>query len=86
MHSLNPFDCPDGVIILEPRSVYDKGLIRYDSEQGCLIYDFDKCVEAIMEADGCSCEEATEWLCYNTVDKQMEGWPLFESADGLCDV
>ena len=75
----NPFDCPDGTIILEPRSVYDKGLERYDSNLGVLVYDFDRLVESIMEADRCSCEVAIDWLCYNTMGNQTKGWPIISS-------
>ena len=76
---LNPFDCPEGTIILEPRSVYDQGLVRYDSNLGVLVYDYDSLIEAIMVEDRCSCEEAMDWLHHNTMGNQIKGWPIVSS-------
>lgn len=36
-----------------------------DSEQ--LIYDYDLMIEAAMEEEGWTCEEAIEWIEYNTL-------------------
>ena len=62
----NPFDCPDGTIILEPRFVYDRGLIGYCSSERKLIYSYNLLLQALIES-GETYTDAVDWLDYNTI-------------------
>ena len=41
-------------------------LIGVDSENRA-VYDYDKMVEWIMKTDKCSCDDAVDWIEYNTI-------------------
>jgi len=45
---------------------YDSAFIGI-SEDGRAIYDFDLMVEWVMEQDGCSADDAIEWIEYNAI-------------------
>ena len=42
------------------------------------VYDYDKCIEILMERDGMSHEDATEWMEINVVGAYVgENTPVF---------
>lgn len=45
---------------------YDNSVVGI-TEEGKLIYDYEKMVEEYMEDEGCTAEEAMEWIDYNTI-------------------
>lgn len=53
------------VLILDNHT-YDKSVVGI-TEDGRLIYDFNKMVEEFMEDEQCDETEAIEWLEYNTL-------------------
>lgn len=53
------------VLILDDHA-YDKSVVGI-TEDGRLIYDFNKMVEEFMEDEQCDEIEAIEWLEYNTL-------------------
>jgi hypothetical protein len=67
------------VLVMEPREVYDKALrdiVLFDPPRA--VYDAGKCIEALMQAEGWTHEEATEWLEYNAFCAYLgAGTPLF---------
>jgi hypothetical protein len=66
----NPFDCPDGTVILEPRAVYDRGLIGYCPSEQKLIYSYDLLLQALIDS-GETYTDAVEWLDYNTIGSNL---------------
>jgi hypothetical protein len=70
---------PIGTIMLEPREIFDKGIIGFDD---VLIYSMTKLVDAFME-DGATYSESLDWLCFNTMSMNIEGYP--EIIDDLSD-
>lgn len=64
-------------IILEPQSVFNKGIVGYDEEQNKLIYNYELLAEALADSyleEGrvASCYKeaqscARDWLDFNTV-------------------
>lgn len=86
---------PDGVLLLEPRDTYDKALIGFTTSPqdqwlrnrntGTLIaiYSAERCIEALMEAEGWDYEEAVEWFDSNTSNAWVgEGTPTFQWEGG----
>lgn len=55
----------EDVLLFEDYS-YDDALIGI-TDDGRAVYDFDKMVAWLMEAEGWTAEEATEWVEYNTL-------------------
>ena len=55
----------EGIKVLDSYS-YDSALIGV-SEQGCAIYDYDKMVRWLMDAEGWDVDEAIEWIDLNTI-------------------
>ena len=53
------------VLILDNHA-YDKSIIGI-TEDGRLIYDFEKMIQEFMEDEDCDETEAIEWLEYNTM-------------------
>ena len=51
---------------------YDKSVVGI-TDDGRLVYDYNKMVEEFMEDEGCDETEAVEWLDYNT----MRALPYF---------
>ena len=44
------------------------------------VYDYDMCVQILMERDGMSCLEAVEWMEFNTLGSHYgEKTPVFIS-------
>lgn len=43
-----------------------------------VVYDFDKCVKETVKRDGCTIDEAIEWLEFNTISAFVgESTPIF---------
>lgn len=55
---------PDSIVF--DNCSYDNAIIGATFD-GRAIYDFDLMVEELMNDDGCSYEEAVEWIEYNTI-------------------
>lgn len=65
-----------GFIVLEPREVFDGGIIGFDKDQNRLIYDYEKLVASLSkdnqdsgayEEGQTAFEMAVEWIDYNTL-------------------
>lgn len=54
-----------GVVFLAEYS-YDDALIGV-TEDGRAVYDYEKMIQWLMDTEGWSCEEAMEWIDYNTL-------------------
>lgn len=54
-----------GYALFEPEH-YDDGIVGV-TDEGNVVYSYEKLAEALMEHDGMTHEEAVEWLDYNTV-------------------
>jgi len=81
-----------GTMILEPQSVFNKGITGYKQEENKLIYSYDLLAEALTDSflgEGeASCYEeaytcAIDWLKYNTIRSApyYEGYPIIEVMD-----
>lgn len=46
---------------------YDSAIVGYDELSGRIIYDYELMVEHLMDKEGITCEEAMEFIDYNTV-------------------
>ena len=55
----------EDVVIFENYS-YDDALIGV-SEDGRAVYDYEKMVEWLVNKEGMPCEDAVEWIDYNTI-------------------
>lgn len=55
-----------GSTIILDNHAYDNSVVGI-TEDGILVYDFDKMVEEFMEDEGCDELDAIEWLEYNTL-------------------
>ena len=55
----------EGIVLLKNES-YDSALIGV-SDDNRAIYSFDKMVEWYMKKNGCTVEEAVEWIEFNTI-------------------
>ena len=60
----NGYDVDD-IVLLKDES-YDSALIAVTDDYRA-VYSYDKMVEWYMEKNGCSAEEAIEWIDYNTL-------------------
>lgn len=54
-----------GFALFEPE-YYDDGIVGV-TDEGNVVYSYEKLAGALMEHDGMTHEEAVEWLDYNTV-------------------
>jgi len=81
---------PATALLLEPREVYDPCIVamtdRPDdhwprkSQQVVVVYDREKCIEAIAKWQECDEDAATEWFDFNTSGGwNGEGTPTFRS-------
>ena len=59
-------DIQDGCIILEPRDVFDRGVVGYDTDENRLIYSYRLLIGAMCECWGLSWSDALDWIAYNT--------------------
>ena len=55
-----------GAIKLEPSSLLDKAVVKYDKEKDILVYSAEILIECFQE-DGMTEEEARDWFSYNTL-------------------
>lgn len=55
----------DGSVVLDPRGL-DSAIIG-ETTDFRVVYDYNLLVEAFMEAEGWSEEEAIDWISYNTI-------------------
>ena len=54
------------------------GVMRRAGQADIVIYDYQRCVEILMEREGWTDEEAEEWMEYNVLSAWMgEGTPGF---------
>ena len=60
----NGYDADD-IVLLKDES-YDSALIAV-ADDFRAVYSYDKMVEWYMEKNGCTAEEAIEWIDYNTL-------------------
>ena len=60
----NGYDSEDFVLLKDES--YDSALIAV-SDDFRAVYSYDKMVEWYMEKNGCTAEEAMEWIDYNTM-------------------
>jgi len=79
---------PEGAMLLEPREVFDPCLVGVTSEPNdhwprtsgvtVVVYDAEKCIEALMVSEGLDEEAAAEWFTVNTEGAWVgEGTPTF---------
>lgn len=62
---IEDYGIEEDVILLENHT-YDNSVIGI-TEDGRLIYDYEKMIKEFMKDEGCSETEAIEWLEYNTL-------------------
>ena len=62
---IKDYGIEEDVILLENHT-YDNSVIGI-TEDGRLIYDYEKMIKEFMKDEGCSETEAIEWLEYNTL-------------------
>ena len=55
------------VIVLEPRSTFNRAIIGITPDGNKLVYSSEKIIRAFMDVDKMSEEEAIEWFEYNTL-------------------
>ena len=62
----------DGLVLLEPRDTYDRAIVGVASKSGevFVVYSNRQIVEALMETEGWSEDDSTEWLLYNVLGVQ----------------
>ena len=68
MIKINGITLPNGTgaIKLEPSSLLDKAVVKYDKEKDILVYSAEMLIECFQE-DGMTEEEARDWFSYNTL-------------------
>ena len=64
----------EDVIIFEGYS-YDDALVGV-TEDGRAVYDYDKMIDWLMETKGFTCEDAVEWIEFNTIGSLPSAGPL----------
>ena len=62
---LNELGLEESIVFENPD--YDSAIIGYDANDSRIIYDYEKMVEHLMEADGMEYDEAVEFIDYNTI-------------------
>ena len=58
-------ELPEDAIVFDSMS-YDGSIVGVTTDDR-VVYDYDKMVEELMEDEGWSYEDATEWINYNTI-------------------
>ena len=58
-------ELPEDAIVFDNMS-YDGSIVGVTTD-GRVVYDYDKMIEELMEDEGCSYEEAADWIDYNTI-------------------
>ena len=83
-------DLPDGLILLEPRAVFDRALVGTTTAPAdhwprqtatrCAVYNSEECVEAMIECWGIDHDAALDHFGFNTAGAWVgEGTPTFVS-------
>lgn len=62
----------EDVLLLKDFS-YDDALIGV-TEDGRAVYDYEKMVEWLMEAEGWSYDDSIDWIEYNTIGALAQFW------------
>jgi len=81
---------PDGVVLLEPRDVYDKAIIGFTDDPKdhwdrttktvVAVYSIERVIDALMQEEGWDFEESMSWFYYNIEGSWIgEGTPTFMS-------
>lgn len=61
---LNEIGLENSIVFENPD--YDSAIIGYDDNSSRIVYDYEKMIEHLMDADGMTYEEAMEFIDYNT--------------------
>lgn len=56
----------EDVIVFDPQDELNKAIVGI-TDQNQAVYEYDKLLEAMMEAEGWDEEEAADWISYNTL-------------------
>jgi hypothetical protein len=75
---INIDELPAGVVILEPQSTYSRAILRFDEEEGVLVYCLDAMIDALMEIDGMDYNEARDYIGFNIDNVFIDGWPIIQ--------
>ena len=75
---INIDELPAGVVILEPQSTYSRAILRFDEEEGVLVYCLDAMIDALMEIDGMDYNEAKDYIGFNIDNVFIDGWPIIQ--------
>ena len=68
-------ECPEALMA----DGFDEALIGRAERGGStlLVYDFDKCVDVLMDQGGVDRDEAVEYMDFNVVGSLIENGPVF---------
>ena len=58
-------ELPEDALVFDNMS-YDDSIVGVTVD-GHVVYDYDKMIEELMRDEGCSYEEAVDWIDYNTI-------------------
>lgn len=58
-------ELPEDALVFDNAS-YDGSIVGVTVD-GHVVYDYDKMIEEFMQDEGCSYEEAIDWIDYNTI-------------------
>ena len=75
---INIDELPAGVVTLEPQSTYSRAILRFDEEEGVLVYCLDAMIDALMEIDGMDYNEAKDYIGFNIDNVFIDGWPIIQ--------
>ena len=64
------------MITLEPREVFDQGIIGFEDNPKRLIYSLSKLLSSLMNEWNLDEDTALDWLVYNTLGTYTEGYPV----------
>lgn len=79
-------DCD--ALLLEPRAHFDRAILGFLDGLNVVVYSAPKVLEALMQEQGMSHEDAREWFDFNVAGSKGEGYPLYlwpvdQAADAL---
>jgi hypothetical protein len=69
---------PVGTVILEPQDTYNRAIIRFDEEQGVLVYCIEEMIDALMGSHGMDYVEAKDYICFNIENMCIDRWPIIQ--------
>jgi hypothetical protein len=73
-------DSDEEIMLLEPRSTFDRAIIGlvHQFNHRFVLYSQRKVIDALMDVDKMSYEDAQEWYCYNMAGAWVgHGTPAF---------